>query len=379
MAHRVGSWLVACLALAHADQLQRRAVHRPVLHDVHARPVLQAASDSTGSSAPPPDRVIQATTFTFVLSTSLVALTPAPHVIKKLGRDRGMALLIAVSTAGAIAEIAMSPLIGGLCDSVGRRAVIIGTLASCFLATVATALCPRVELIAAHKLVCSITVGTFFLGIGAVLADVYRAEPKKLAGVSGVTFALLNLGFGIGVALSSRLPTDLRWRYAVAASVSATALTIALVGVPETLPKRLPFQVKSFNPFSFVRLLCGSGRAMRLLTCLAALTLAPLFMGDTLQVFAQAQWGFSEAQVSMLFTLVAISGVVANSCSGILISRFGLQAFTAIATFSSLVFCEWRSRRQPRPNPAAELDPLKATQDYSPTTGSLARHLLAKY
>ena len=42
-------------------------------------------------------------------------------------------------------------------------------------------------------------------------------------------------------------------------------------------------QVRSFNPFAFTRLFFMS-KAMRWLAVLSALTLAPIFMGDTLQV-----------------------------------------------------------------------------------------------
>lgn len=76
---------------------------------------------------------------------------------------------------------------------------------------------------------------------------------------------------------------------------------------------------------------------MRSLSLIAALTFAPMFMGDTFQVFTTKQWGFDQRQTSLLFTFVAISGVVANSASGALIRRLGLSRFSSLATLSSLV------------------------------------------
>merc|ERR1719174_3652298 len=65
-------------------------------------------------------------------------------------------------------------------------------------------------------------------------------------------------------------------------------------------------------------------RVMRLLSALMALSLAPLFMGDTLQVFCLSHWKLSNAQVSQLFTGVAIQGVIANTISVALIKRLGI-------------------------------------------------------
>ena len=162
------------------------------------------------------------------------------------------------------------------------------------------------------------------------MADVYRQDPKRLASVSGILFALVNAGFASGIAVSALLPRSLRVRYMASATMMGSALVCLLIGARETLPPaaRLAFRATSFNPFAFVQLLTA-GRTMRLLACLAALNVAPMFMGDTLQVFSMSVWGLSEAHVSKLFTFVAVSGVLANTLSGQLIKWCGLQAFTA--------------------------------------------------
>ena len=220
---------------ADARSALRRASPR---HSPLVPPPLIAAKASPVAAAagPPPERWIQLTTFAFVFSLSLVQLTPAPRLIEVLGQDNGMSLLIALSTASAALEILLAPLIGGLSDSLGRRPVVLGTLATGFAVTAATACAPSVGLIAAQKLVSSLAVGVFFLGVGAMLADTYRRSPKQLAGASGITFALLNLGFGLGIALSSLLPSSLRWRYGTAATVSGLALALGAFGIGETLP-----------------------------------------------------------------------------------------------------------------------------------------------
>lgn len=279
------------------------------------------------------------TAFIFMVGISLVTLTPAPYMVDKLGAVQGMQLLTALATTSAASEIGLSPICGGLTDSIGRKPVLIGMLLAGCLSNLAVAVWPSVALVALSKFVASLVVGIFFLAAGAILADNFRSEPAKLASVSGVLFALVNASFGIGIALSGLLPGGLRYRYLVSAIVSACGLLLGVAKIKESLPvaDRVPFQMKSFNPFAFTRLI-GMSRRMRLLSVLMALSLAPLFMGDTLQVFCLSHWKLSNAQVSQLFTGVAIQGVVANVMSGALIKRLGLQLFTIISTASTLVF-----------------------------------------
>ena len=198
----------------------------------------------------------------------------------------------------------------------------------------------RRPFVALSKFVSSLVIGLFFLVNGAILADNYRDDAKKFAAVSGVTYALVNAGFSVGIGLSGApfIPQALRGKYATSVAFSTAALATALVGVRESLPpsERRPFQARAFNPFAFTRLVSASP-TMRLLAACLALALAPLFMGDTLQVFAIRQWGLTPTQVAQLFGGIGISGIISNVLGGGLIKRFGLQAFTALATTSTLV------------------------------------------
>ena len=131
----------------------------------------------------------------------------------------------------------------------------------------------------------------FFLSVGAILADCFRSDPAKLAAASGVLFAVISGGFGVGVGLSGLLPPGLRTRYALSTFCLAAALVSAAALVPESLPQsaRVPFRPRSVNPLACLRLF-RSGRTMRLLAVLSLLQMAPMFMGDTLQVYAMKQW-----------------------------------------------------------------------------------------
>jgi hypothetical protein len=51
------------------------------------------------------------------------------------------------------------------------------------------------------------------------------------------------------------------------------------------------------------------------------------------------QWQFSDADVTKLYSMVAATGLAANSVAGILIERVGLVAFSMVATVS--IFFYW--------------------------------------
>jgi len=135
------------------------------------------------------------------------------------------------------------------------------------------------------------------------------------------------------------LPAGLSAHYLASSALCLSGLLLAAATVREALPaaERSPFRLSSFNPLTCLRLL-SYGRQMRWLVALLALSTAPLFMGETLQVFAMQQWSLNQKQVSYLFSSVALCGVVANAASGPLISAVGLRAFTALAILSNIIY-----------------------------------------
>ena len=112
----------------------------------HSSALLAAARKPAGppAAAENPARPLQLTAFVFVLGLSLVTLTPAKEVTTRMGTEAGMRLLTLLTTGSAAAEIAFSPLVGSLTDSVGRKPVLLATCFSVFAVNLATAVCPTV-------------------------------------------------------------------------------------------------------------------------------------------------------------------------------------------------------------------------------------------
>jgi len=129
-----------------------------------------------------PAAALQATAGLFILGLALVALTPTSHIIDSLGAERGMQLLTVLATTSAAAEIGLSPLIGGLADSIGRKPVLLGAVLSAALANGAVALAPFTSVVATAKFISSLVVGLFFLSGG---------EPDSIHSMHSYTAVLI--------------------------------------------------------------------------------------------------------------------------------------------------------------------------------------------
>lgn len=274
-----------------------------------------------------------------MLGVSLLVLRPTPALIEVVGERRATELLSLVASTSAATEIVASPIVGSLADAFGRRRALLGTLVVTLLSSVGCALSPSVSWILISKYVSSMAVGVFVLLASTILADSYRTEPKRLAGASSSLFAVVNLGFAVGVAVTSALPPGLRACYSCSAAALLGALGLAATSIRESLApeQRVPFQLKAINPLACLRLF-RSGPDLRALAMITALTIQPLFMGDVSQLHAMSQWGLDVKGVSQLFTAIAITGVASNLAAGKFIGRMGLKPFAMLATASSIIF-----------------------------------------
>lgn len=288
----------------------------------------------------PPERALQVTSCLFVLGSAVASLAPPPILVARLGVESGTALLALIATASAATEMLAAPLIGAASDSIGRKPVLIGTLLLVGLVNAIVTLSPTVPVIAFSKFINSMFTGIYFLSSSAFLGDWYRTQPKVLVAASGFLLALVSVGFGLGIAVFGRLPQGLSYIYGTSSLIVFLAAAVAQFTVRESMSvaKRVPFKLRDFRPFSFLRLL-RNGRQLRLLTFLSMLTLPvqPLFMGDVVQLFVEDQWSLGRKAVSDLFIAFSITSIAGNSLAGLCTRRLGIQTFTAFATISTLV------------------------------------------
>ena len=224
----------------------------------------------------------------------------------------------------SLMQLLFAPPLGRLSDRVGRRPVLLVSIAGSVAASLLFAFAPSFVWLLVSRALAGIAAGNY--GIAqAYVADVTPpSERSKAMGM--VVGAAFGLGFVLGPALGAILarfgPLVLPL---TAAGLSAVNLAAALLWLEESLPPEARGHVHGtwFEP----RLFADSWRnpPVRGLMLLAFLvTFCFSMMETTLALYCQARFGFDMKQTGWLFVYVGVLLVaVQGALVGRLVRRFG--------------------------------------------------------
>lgn len=224
----------------------------------------------------------------------------------------------------SLMQLLFAPPLGRLSDRVGRRPVLLVSIAGSIAAYVLFAFAPSFLWLLVSRALAGIAAANY--GIAqAYVADVTSpAERSKAMGM--VVGAAFGLGFVLGPALGAILahfgPLVLPL---TAAGMSAVNLVAALLWLEESLPPEVRGKVHGtwFEP----RLLVESWRnpPVRGLMLLAFLvTFCFSMMETSLALYCQARFGFDMKETGWLFVYVGVLLVaVQGGLVGLLVRRFG--------------------------------------------------------
>jgi len=215
--------------------------------------------------------------------------------------------------AYAIAQFACAPIVGGLSDRFGRRAVLLASLIAFALDYTIMALAPTIGVLFIGRLVAGAT-GASYSAASAAVADITpAAERAKNFGRIGISFGL---GFILGPLLGGLVSgLGLRAPFFAAALLAALNVLYGIFFVPETLAreKRRAFSWASANALATLRTI-GQQRAIRGLLCALFLwQLAFQALPATWAYFARAGFGWNAAAVG---TSLAFSGLMMAIAQG---------------------------------------------------------------
>lgn len=333
-AHLLAFALCACACAAATGVAQRPALRTPS----KAAPTALATADALAAAELRGSLVaLRLATGSIALAIALVALSPVPALIARLGADTATRQLQWVAAFSAATEVVASPIVGQLIDAFGRKPVLVGSMALLGAAHGAVACVGSAGALLGAKFCASLLMGTYMLAAGAATADMLVSRPEQLAAESGLSMAVLSGGLALGVPLSSALPSRLCYHYGASAGLAAFGAAVLCARLGETLPPgaRRPFEWRRSlrAPISCVRLFRHS-RQLGVLSALLALQLLPLFTSDVLHVHALESWALPNADRTRLFSAIGFAAVGANSLGGALIGAVGLRAFTVLATLS---------------------------------------------
>ncbi len=232
----------------------------------------------------------------------------------------------------SLTQLVFAPLLGRLSDRVGRRPVLLGSIAGGALSYLLFAFAPSYAVLLISRSLAGVAAANY--GIAqAYMADVSAPEERSRA--MGLVGAAFGAGFVLGPALGGILAqagTALpalgpRLVPLAAAVLSGLNFLLALFGLPESLSPELrsgAAQRGSWLDLADLRTVWRDAPLRGLMALFFLVMFCFSMMETTLALFCQARFGFGTRETSWLFVFVGVVLVVIQGgLLGRLIRRFG--------------------------------------------------------
>lgn len=208
--------------------------------------------------------------------------------------------------AFAVAQFFAGPVLGLLGDSIGRRPVLLFSMAAFAIDYLLMAAAPTIGWLLAGRVVAGIA-GAVYGPANAVLADVTPPEKR------GATFGMMGAAFGIGFILGPAMGGLLagigpRAPFVAAAVLAGLNALWILILLPETLTpeRRRPFRLRDAHVFAAFGPLFAAGNAKPLLLAAFLWQLAHMVYPATWAFFGEIALGWNERMIGWS---LALSGI----------------------------------------------------------------------
>ena len=284
----------------------------------------------TGTGGPRPERVRgrkRARTAIFVtVLLDLLGFGMILPILPFYGQQYGASdLQVGVLFASfSAAQLVFAPVLGRLSDRVGRRPVLLVTIAASASAHLVFAFAGSFAVLVAARVASGAAAANF--GIAqAYMADVSaRGERAKAMGLVGAAFGL---GFVLGPAFGGLL--SLVDRVAVplgAAGLGIVNLALASAWLPESLPPdvRAASRAAPWLDLRRAAAVVHDGTLFGLMLLLFTVTFCMSMMEATVALLVQARFGWGDAETAWLFVFVGVVMVAAQGgLIGVAVARWG--------------------------------------------------------
>mmetsp|Transcript_26109 Transcript_26109/g.38625 ORF Transcript_26109/g.38625 Transcript_26109/m.38625 type:complete len:516 (+) Transcript_26109:141-1688(+) len=285
--------------------------------------------------------------FLALLSVMTTALSPTPILIDRFGSQKATSILSSLSSLAAVIEICVSPVLGAILDSWGRKPAMILSIASISIINGIVSRNASPVAVSIAKLLVTISLPQFFVAGSAITADLLASSPQKMGSFMGIQMVLMQIGFIVGISIAGKISGSPQLAYTLSSAFALLSLFVITFGQQETLAStaRVPFDTSTAvrkilqAPASAARLVAGRrGGKVRLLAFLLVLQTLPQQRGDIFQVYARDVWGLEADSFAAFVKLVGGAGLLSSLLSSILIGKMGIKNFTTISILSSLCF-----------------------------------------
>jgi len=233
----------------------------------------------------------------------------------------------------SLAQLVFAPLLGRLSDRVGRRPLLLASIAGSIAAYLLFAAAPSLGVLIVARTLAGVAAANYAIA-QAYVADVSTRENRARA--MGLIGAAFGVGFVLGPALGALLvyagKSDAlghlgpRLVPLTAAGLAIANLVFAVFWLPESLsPERRGRSRRgSWLSLADLRVAWASPMMRGLMLLLFLVTLCFSMMESTLALFCQQRFGFDASHTGVLFAFVGIVlAVVQGGLLGRMVRRFG--------------------------------------------------------
>ena len=240
------------------------------------------------------------------------------------GRDQQSAWFGYLSTVFGLMQFIFMPMLGALSDRVGRRPVLLYSMAGMCLNFLATAWATNLALMFVGRVIGGMSAASMSVA-SAYASDV--STPETRAKSFGKVGAAFGLGFICGPALGGMLgEINLQLPFYVAAGLCAANFVYGYIAVPESLPpeRRSAFSAAKINPFASLIKLVRRVDVRPVVIVYALTSFAQMMLQSTWVLYTEFRFGWSPGDNGLALFCVGLSAAVVQAgLLGMLMKRFG--------------------------------------------------------
>ena len=240
------------------------------------------------------------------------------------GRDQQAFWFGIMSATFGLMQFLFMPMLGAVSDRVGRRPVLLYSMAGMFLNFLMTALAPSLAFLFIGRVIGGMSSASMSVA-SAYAADI--STPENRAKSFGKVGAAFGLGFICGPALGGLLgEISLKLPFMVAAGLCAANFAYGYFFVPESLAPSLrqPFSVARLNPFTALIKLARRIEVRGLVIVFALSSLAQMMLQSTWVLYTTFRFNWTPRDNGIaLFCVGLAAASVQAGLLAILLKRFG--------------------------------------------------------